>query len=413
MAGKIRSPHLPATLARLWQNGTQWRLRARQNAFSGWRNHRMTEGFDTSRPNIARVYNYWLGGKDHYEADRVQAEQLLRIYPGIADAVRSNRQFVGRAVTWAAQEGIGQFIDLGAGLPAAPSVHETARAVLPGAHVAYVDNDPVVIAHASALLATDDSVAAIPGDLRDPGAVLASEDLTAVIDLRRPACVILALVLHFSDAATAREITAGYISALAPGSCVVLSVGGNDDPGGRAAATYTAGTLHTHSREEVAGFLDGLDLVEPGLSDARAWRPGWGETLKPNPQAGYVLAAVGRKTADLKPVRDALAEAGGRDAFCEPALDEQERDDHRRDRQHRSRHDQAILDDMLAQEQREAGRQRVHVAVGADDERPQQVIPVVHEVEQPEGEHGRHRQAQDDAAVDLELGGAIDPGRVL
>ena len=254
----------------------------------------MTDGLDPTRPNIARVYNYWLGGSDNYAADREQAEQLLQIYPGIADAVRANRQFVGRAVTWAAREGIGQFIDLGAGLPAAPSVHETARAVLPGAHVAYVDNDPVVISHARALLATDDGVAAVPGDLRDPAAVLASEGVTEVIDLRRPACVILALVLHFSDAVTAREITAGYISALAPGSCVVLSVGGSDDPGGRATSAYTAGTLHTHSREQVAGFLAGLDLVEPGLSDARAWRAGWGEKLRPQP-AGYVLAAVGRK----------------------------------------------------------------------------------------------------------------------
>jgi hypothetical protein len=153
----------------------------------------------------------------------------------------------------------------------------------------------VVISHARALLVTDD-VAAIPGDLRDPAAVLASEALTAVIDIRRPACVILALVLHFSDAVTAREITAGYISALAPGSCIILSVGGNDDPGGRAAATYTAGTLYTHSREEVTGFLAGLDLVAPGLSDAREWRPDWEEEKqKPIQQAGYVLAAVGRK----------------------------------------------------------------------------------------------------------------------
>jgi len=255
----------------------------------------MTEGFDASRPNIARVYNYWLGGGDNFAADREQAEQLLRIYPGIADAVRANRQFVGRAVTWAAREGIEQFIDLGAGLPASPSLHETARAVLPGAHVAYVDNDPVVISHARALLATGDGVTAVPGDLRDPAAVLASEALTEVIDMRRPVCAILALVLHFSDAATARAITAGYVSALAPGSCVVISVGGNDDPGGRVTAAYKAGTLHTHSREQVAGFLAGLDLVEPGLSDARTWRACWEEKPKLRPQAGYVLAAVGRK----------------------------------------------------------------------------------------------------------------------
>ena len=254
----------------------------------------MTEGLDASRPNIARVYDYWLGGSDNYAADREMAQQLLEIYPGIADAVRDNRKFVGRAVTWAAREqGIGQFIDLGAGLPAPPSVHETARAVRPEARVAYVDHDAVVISHARALLATDDGVAAVPGDLHDPAAVLASEALTEVIDVRRPVCVILALVLHFFDAASAREIAAGYISALVPGSCVVLSVGGSNDPGGRAAAAYTAGTLHTHTREQVAGFLAGLELVPPGLTDARAWRAGWAE--KPKPQAAYVLAAVGRK----------------------------------------------------------------------------------------------------------------------
>jgi O-methyltransferase involved in polyketide biosynthesis len=255
----------------------------------------MTEAFDASRPNIARIYDYWLGGKDNFEVDREQAQQLLRISPGISDAVRANRQFISRAVTWAAREGIGQFIDLGAGLPASPSVHETARAVRPTAHVAYVDNDPVVVSHARALLATDDGVTAVPGDLRDPAAVLASEALTEVIDIRRPACVILALVLHFFDAATAREITAGYISALAPGSCVVLSVGGNDDPGGRVTAAYTAGTLYGHSREQIAGFLAGLDLVEPGLSDARAWLADWEEKPRPRQQAGYVLVAVGRK----------------------------------------------------------------------------------------------------------------------
>lgn len=255
----------------------------------------MSEGFDVSRPNIARVYNYWLGGRDNYAADREQAEQLLRIHPGIAEAVRANRQFVGRAVTWAARQGIEQFIDLGAGLPTSPSVHETARAVLPGAHVAYVDNDPVVISHAYALLATDDGVIAVKADLRDPAAVLANEILTEVIDLSRPACVILALVLHFSEVAAAREITAGYVRALAPGSCVVVSVGGNDDPGGQITATYKAGTLYTHSPEQVASFLAGLELVKPGLSDARAWRPAWDELPKQMPQAGHVLAVVARK----------------------------------------------------------------------------------------------------------------------
>ena len=133
----------------------------------------MTAGFDSGTPNIARVYDYWLGGKDHYAADRAEAERLLAIYPPLRDLVRENRAFVTQAVTWAARQGIGQFIDLGAGLPASPAVHQTARVVLPSARVAYVDIDPVVLSHARALLTIDQSVTAVSADLRDPAGVLA------------------------------------------------------------------------------------------------------------------------------------------------------------------------------------------------------------------------------------------------
>ena len=142
----------------------------------------MTAGFDSATPNMARVYDYWLGGKDHYAADRAEAERLLAIYPPLRDLVRENRAFVIQAVSWAARQGIGQFIDLGAGLPASPAVHQAARAVLPAARVAYVDIDPVVLSHARALLATSDGVAAVAADLRDPAAVLADPELRAVID---------------------------------------------------------------------------------------------------------------------------------------------------------------------------------------------------------------------------------------
>ncbi len=128
----------------------------------------MTAGFDSATPNMARVYNYWLGGKDHYAADRAEAERLLAIYPPLRDLVRENRAFVTQAVSWAARQGIGRFIDLGAGLPASPPVHQAARAVLPAARVAYVDIDPVVLSHARALLTSDDGVTAVAADLRDP-----------------------------------------------------------------------------------------------------------------------------------------------------------------------------------------------------------------------------------------------------
>ena len=159
---------------------------------------------------MARVYDYWLGGKDHYAADRAEAERLLAIYPPLRAMVRENRAFVAQAVTWAARQGIGQFIDLGSGFPASLSVHKTARTVLPSARVAYVDNDPVVLTHARALLATSDGVAAVAADLRDPAAVLAHPDLRTVIDPANPAGIILGAVLHFLDADAARSVTTGY-----------------------------------------------------------------------------------------------------------------------------------------------------------------------------------------------------------
>src|SRR5690242_1726091 len=170
----------------------------------------VTAEFDPAMPNMARVYDYWLSGKDNYPADRAEAERLLAIYPPLRDLVRENRAFVTQAVSWAARQSIGQFIDLGAGLPACPPVHQAVRKVMPPVRVAYVDIDPVVLSHARALLATSDGVTAVAADLRDPGAVLADPELRAVIDPARPVCVILGAVLHFLDADAARTVTAGY-----------------------------------------------------------------------------------------------------------------------------------------------------------------------------------------------------------
>ena len=189
----------------------------------------VTAGFDPSTPNMARVYDYWLGGKDHYAADRAEGDRLLEIYPQLADLVQENRAFIIRAVTMAADLGISQFIDLGAGLPASPAVHQAARKVMPEARVAYVDTDPVVLSHARALLATSDGIAAIAADLRDPAAVLAHQELRAVIDPARPVAVILGAVLHFLDAQAARQVTAGYARQMAPGSCLIISVARFDD----------------------------------------------------------------------------------------------------------------------------------------------------------------------------------------
>ena len=254
----------------------------------------MSPGFDASRPNMGRVYDYWLGGKDNYAADREEAERLLAIYPQLRDLVRENRQFVTRAVTWAAQQGISQFIDLGAGLPASPAVHATARAVLPSARVIYLDNDPVVLAHARALLATGDGVAAVAADLRAPEAVLADPEMRAVIDLGEPVCVILAAILHFLDADAARQVTAGYARLMAPGSCMVISVACYDDEalGKRLSAEYTAATWHNHSRADIMSFFTGLELVGPGVTEAQTWRAWMPEPVLRR-REGHVLARRG------------------------------------------------------------------------------------------------------------------------
>jgi S-adenosyl methyltransferase len=177
---------------------------------------------DTSKPNIARVYDYWLGGKDNYAADRDVAG-CWRMTPGCGTG-SGTTEFVAGVARLAAERGIAQFIDLGAELPTRPSVHEAARAVHPGARVAYVDNDPVVVSHARALLATGAGLAVSQADLRDPAAVLDDPVLHGVIDLAQPVCVILAAVAHFLPAAQAARITAEFTRPLAAGSCLAISV---------------------------------------------------------------------------------------------------------------------------------------------------------------------------------------------
>jgi hypothetical protein len=254
-------------------------------------------GLDTSRPNIARVYDYLLGGRDNFDADRQLAAELRKLYPPLPRVLGESRAFVSRLVTWAARQGIAQFLDLGAGLPTHPAVHHTAREVLPEAHAVYLDNDPVVISHASALLATKDGVSALHGDLTDPAAVLADPTLRAAIDPERPLCAIFGMVLHFMDASSAREVVRGYTRLLAPGSMVAVSVVVNDDEvlWKQLQSAYTAGTLYNHSLADVASFLDGLELVPPGVGLAHTWRGGMPDPGLVPAGPAYVVAAAARK----------------------------------------------------------------------------------------------------------------------
>jgi SAM-dependent methyltransferase len=254
-------------------------------------------GFDTSVPNIARVYDFFLGGKDNYSADRALAARIAELAPDWVQSCRDNRRFVSQAVTWAAGQGIQQFLDLGAGLPTHPAVHEIAREITPGARVCYVDNDPVVVAHARALLAGPAGVDVAEADLCDPADVLGHPGVNSIIDWSEPVCVLLTMVLHFHDPVKATELAGQYASLLAPGSALAISCGRNDDPAmwQRMRESYTAATTHNHTRDELRSFLGELQLVPPGLALAQAWRGGMAQVPDRPPSPAYVLAAVGLK----------------------------------------------------------------------------------------------------------------------
>jgi O-methyltransferase involved in polyketide biosynthesis len=253
------------------------------------------EPFDPTRPNIARVWDYWLGGKDNFAADRDLAEKMLAVHPPTAQMARENRQFLGRAVSYVASRGIRQFIDVGAGLPTAVNTHDIARSVEPEARVAYVDNDPIVISHARSLLTKSPGVIAVPGDMHHPDRILTDAGLTELIDLARPACVILSGVLHFTDAGTAREVATAFARAVAPGSYLIMSCGsGNRDEGANFTSEYTAARVYIHPLEAILSFFDGLELVPPGVVAVSRWY-GDGPDLDLEPPTATFLGGVARK----------------------------------------------------------------------------------------------------------------------
>jgi hypothetical protein len=251
---------------------------------------------DVTRPNIARAYDYLLGGKDHFPADRELADRLLAIYPGTRQMVRENRRFLVRALDYVLVQGVRQYVDLGAGLPTSPAVHDIVRRHSTGP-ILYVDNDPVVVNHLWALACSPSHhVHALPADLTAPATVLRQIREAGVIDLARPVCLILAMVLHFQEATTARNLVSAYVDQLAPGSHVIITVGAGDPAiGDQITRAYDAAPLYNHSRDDVASFFTGLDLIGPGITDARAWQPGWRTPAPFFDRAGQVLAGAGVK----------------------------------------------------------------------------------------------------------------------
>ena len=252
--------------------------------------------FDPHTPSIARVYDYFLGGKDNFAADREVADRQIAIAPLIPVIAVENRRFLARAVTRAANQGVGQFIDLGCGMPTAPNTHESARVVIGDARVAYVDNDPVVLSHLDALVAKGEpGVTVVAGDVREVAAIL--DGVGADIDLSAPVCLVTGYLLHFFAPEAARNLVARYTARLAPGSYLVLSaihvdsVAADESFGGYSSAVAR---VYNHSGPDFAGFFGPMDLVPPGVVDARKWQPAWEEPVNLPKREGYVLAGVAR-----------------------------------------------------------------------------------------------------------------------
>jgi SAM-dependent methyltransferase len=257
-------------------------------------------GLDTSVAHPARVYDYWLGGKDNFAADREAAERVLAVTPGLRQRVQANRAFLARAVRYLATEaGIRQFLDIGTGIPSGNNTHEVAQEAAPEARVVYVDNDPIVLVHARALLvsAPEGATQYVEGDLRESGPIL--EAAARTIDFDRPVALLLIGILHLiQDSERPYEIVSDLVAALAPGSYLAISHPARDILPGQEEAqrrynerVSTPQTLRTEP--EVARFFDGLELVPPGVVYVHAWRPDPGD---PVPEGGVsAYGGVARK----------------------------------------------------------------------------------------------------------------------
>ena len=264
-------------------------------------------GFNPDKPSAARVYDYLLGGKDNFAADREAAAKLVEALPDAARVAKANRAFLAAAVRYVAARGIDKYVDIGAGLPTSPNVHESAREAVPDARVAYVDNDPLVVTHARALLATDDLVTVINGDVRDYQAILQAPELSALIDLAEPVCVLFVSILHFLPAEAADAAVAAFRERMAPGSYLVISAGHGNDRNiparDQIQAAYGSDTVLTgRSASEFASYFGDFELVPPGIVPITEWPLDTVDPQQPPPlrlasapTTAGMLAGIGRK----------------------------------------------------------------------------------------------------------------------
>ena len=259
----------------------------------------MTETFDTGIPQTARIWNYWLGGKDNFPIDRQVGDQIREAFPKIVANARASRAFLVRAVRYlAAEAGVRQFLDVGTGLPTADNTHEVAQAVAPESRIVYVDNDPLILVHARALLTSSPEGVTdyVDADLRDPDKVL--REAARTLDLTQPVALMLMGILgHISDDDTARSIIQRFVGALPSGSYLACYDGSDTSPEVVEAARIwnqsANPTYHLRSPDRIASFFDGLDLVAPGVVSVTRWRPDPGEGEVPAEIDQY--CGVGRK----------------------------------------------------------------------------------------------------------------------
>jgi hypothetical protein len=259
---------------------------------------------DTSVPHPARRYNYWLGGKDNFAADRASGDEIERHFPGMRTGVLANRHLLKRAVTFlSAEAGIRQFLDIGTGLPTADNTHEVAQRIAPDSHVLYVDNDPLVMVHARALLTSRDEgeTAYMEADLRQPETILSDPLLRKTLDLDRPVALMLVAVLHFVPGdGVARPLVARLLDALPSGSYLVATHFTMDFLPPEQTTAYRrmldTGQSDVWPRDhtEFGALFTGLEVVEPGIVPVSEWRPEPGAEL-PDRAKVSVYAGVGRK----------------------------------------------------------------------------------------------------------------------
>jgi S-adenosyl methyltransferase len=263
----------------------------------------LPQDINTDVAHPARVYDYWLGGKDNFPADRALAEHIMEAIPTMRTMAAANRAFLSRAVRYLADEaGIRQFLDIGTGIPTSPNVHEVAQAVTPDSRVVYVDNDPIVLAHARALLTSEEAgeTSFIGADLRQPKSILDHPTLTSTLDLSQPVAVMLVAVLMYfrdTDNPNPFEMVATLLEAMPPGSYLAITHPTADfnaeAMGGAVAAAERSGvTLVPRNQAETEEFFAGLDVVDPGVTPVLSWRP---DKPPDDPRSAYYWAGIARK----------------------------------------------------------------------------------------------------------------------